>query len=290
MTIVRWVRVMGVGWVAGLAIVLLGCGNGDDNVSAVPIADSGSPTVDASHVDSSTTASDAASTDARSAEAAAPTGTPAEVRIANWASGAPQLDFCLSPAGANTFAGPALQTAFAGYDAGTIGVPYPGASAYVSVAAGTYDVLIVQAGAPNCGLGVGPPVMGRVVAGGSFTTVALLPATGTAWQTLALSDDESVSSGIALVRFVNALPSAPSGGATEVNPTVDFGTGSVSGASMFKAIFAGVTFGQASAKANTTAGGQTESTASADKNGYASITPVGSGDLSAHVSGDAGEA
>ena len=57
---------------------------------------------------------------------------------------------------------------------------------------------------------------------------------------------------------------------------------------MFKAIFAGVTFGQASAKANTTAGGQTESTASADKNGYASITPVGSGDLSAHVSGDAG--
>jgi hypothetical protein len=82
------------------------------------------------------------------------------LRLANWSTDAPAVDFCLGPHGTNHFGAPIFGSALAamdgggGSDAGGSGLAFPTVSAYLPVAPGNYDARLVAAGSTDCSVGI----------------------------------------------------------------------------------------------------------------------------------------
>jgi uncharacterized protein DUF4397 len=227
------------------------------------------------------------------AEATAPQ---TQLRMAHVSPDAPPLDLCVAPHGSTSFRGPLVaqlamgSTGDAGdadieTDAAVPGVAYAQVSAYVGLAPGPYDVRIVAAGASSCdsAIAAGGDAAGPVADWTNLPPLAvdtsatlllagdLQPAGDDARLTLTLLTDDSVlSTGAAVVRAINAVPS---------ERALDFGLGS---GSAWEPLLTNVTFGAASA-----ATGPGEGTV--DANGYTPIPPLSSQAVSARPSSsDAG--
>jgi Domain of unknown function (DUF4397) len=271
--------------------------------SARPSAiDSGAPTPDGGPADDAT--SDAGE--------AGPPG--AYVRLAHWSPDAPAIDVCFAPPGEDwtaqvprllADAGPGADaSAGAGADAsaggdasggakgdggpgeaGALGdgggfagpgVAFPQVTSYLELAPDTYAVRLVTAGASDCSTAL-VELAAVKLAAGSFTTVAAVgdatPGPGEApLKIVSFLDDVTAPAGQIALRFVNASPGLM---------TVDFGTGSLSGAGgAFAPLFRGVAFGQAGAGAESDAG-------AVDANGYLAAGAYAGATLSAHVTATA---
>lgn len=228
------------------------------------------------------------------AEATAPQ---TQLRMAHTSPDAPPLDLCVAPHGTSSFQGPLLaQLALGGgagdagdadieTDAAVPGVAYAQVSAYVALAPGPYDVRIVAAGASSCdsAIAAGGDAAGPVADWTNLPPLALntsatlllagdlRPAGDDGRLTVTLlTDDSALSTGAAVLRAINAIPSERS---------LDFGLGS---GSAWEPLLTDVTFGAASA---TTGPGQ----GTVDANGYTPIPPLSSQAVSARPSSsDAG--
>ncbi len=174
-----------------------------------------------------------------------PTPTLAGLRLANWSTDSPPVDFCLAPHGTTAFQGPLLAAQAAASDAGSCdaggpGLAFPEVSSYLLLAAHQYDARLVVGGATDCSVKLTTDSTNLpALAAGTFTTLALvgeaIPAGGApGLQTIPFLDTgEASDAGVAL-RFINAAANEPAVELAEV----------LSGNSLAP-IFVGVQFGQA---------------------------------------------
>lgn len=235
---------------------LAACGAGDDNAAQVAVPDARAKP-DASIPDASEGGS-VASTDG----ATTVVNAVAYVRLAQWSADGPPIDYCLAPHGSGTFHGPLLSAAFgAAPDGGTLGVPFPSASAYMQAPTGTFDVRIVAAGALDCTAPLGPDAVGAdagvLLAANSYSTVAALgfrsaQSTG-GLRAATFADDRVPPQGDVALRLINAEPAVLSASVGTANDGL---------------VFPSVPYGS-----DPNAG----SNPNADKNGYAPLGPL-SGD------------
>jgi hypothetical protein len=75
------------------------------------------------------------------------------LRVAHLSPDLPALDVCVAPHGTTNWQGP-LVAQLSGADGGAPGIAYSQVSAYLSIAPGQSDVLIVPAGSTSCGASV----------------------------------------------------------------------------------------------------------------------------------------
>lgn len=133
----------------------------------------------------------------------------ATVRVAHLSPDAPAVDFCVIPQGGDPI-GPVLE-AVAGVPEG---LAFPGATPYLELPAGMYDVRILLADATDCDTGAVPDVTGiNFAADTTYTAAAigmLTPEEGDEAFELALfEDDNTVEAGKVRVRFIHASPDTP---------------------------------------------------------------------------------
>jgi Domain of unknown function (DUF4397) len=233
------------------------------------------------------------------------------LRVAQLSPDLPPIDLCVAPHGTSAFQGPLiaeLASSLGGADAASPGIGYAQISAYVSVAAGQYDVRIVAAGASDCSAAVTGVSAGVSADAGVSTDAGVsadagvstdagvsadvsVSATPTfvanAYSTIlvagervptgtdrgltvtALVDDAVLSGQAVALRAVNTMPTAPS---------LDFGYGSFS-AGWFP-LLTNVAFASASAEAAPSVG-------AVDARGYLPLAPLASQALSARLSSGA---
>jgi hypothetical protein len=193
-----------------------------------------------------------------------PTGS---VRLADWAPDAPGtgFDVCVVPHGTDAaWTGPLL---------GGPGVAFPNVGRYVAIAPGTYDLKVVPAGGA-CGTAVAPTIQLAPLIVNAKTTVAIVGdlspgGNDQAAKVVSFADDNQLPTGIAAVRFIDAMPGASA---------VIFGLGKTTDLT-FAALTPNVPFGTVSATLPD--GGV------ADSNSYMLLDPLSGGTLSAHLpSGD----
>jgi hypothetical protein len=103
------------------------------------------------------------------------------MRLANLSPTAPLIDFCIAPAGTQTFGKPMLAALAAALadagnpiDAAVPGLAFPQVSAYTPAPPGAYNLRIVVAGASDCSTGLADAQGTLFVPGGGFATVALI--------------------------------------------------------------------------------------------------------------------
>jgi hypothetical protein len=255
------------------SIAAVGCVGDDTNPAVPPTPDATAPPADATAGDSQVPPADAA-------PPPLPIGL---LRLANWSSDAPGVDFCIAAHGTSAFTGPLLGQASAQLDAATWTLTYPQVSAYLQVPPGKYDVRAVVAGAVNCATGVGPDLTSPIALTiGTFATVALVGrahgGASTPFQ-IASFVDEGVGGGSAkkvALRFLNVTSSIA---------TADFGTG-LAGTG-FKPIFTGAPFG---ASGSIPDAGGADGAVTGDSLGYALLPPLASAIVSAHATSAATDA
>jgi hypothetical protein len=252
----RLARLIGLVTIAG-PLAAVACGAGDDSAVPAPVVDAGA--VDATRADGGP--SDAALD-------AAPTSR-AFARIAQWSTNGHPIDLCLAPAGSNAFGGPFLSSAFtAPPDGGSLGVPFPWASAYLALPPGAFDVRLVLAGATNCSAGLGADFHDAGLTANSVWTFAAFAAPdGGAGSVVAFRDDTSAPPGGVAMRFVNADP---------------HGVGAALGTDLQGPIFQGVSFADASKPSDSANPGLV-----VDGNGYATLAPLAGDTLRASTFTDA---
>jgi hypothetical protein len=252
------------------------CGNGDDSLAPVPVQAAGK---DAS-LPGDATAQGMDATE--EPDAGGDTSVPirALVRFANWAAGAPAVDFCLAPHGTGAFGPPIIAAEAEAIDeggvieAGTGALTFPGSSAYFLVDPGQYDVRLVTAGSFDCSAPITGDATNVTVAGGGLQTVALIGSPTATGMATALKIVEFVDEtmgalqGALLLRVINAATSVPD---------VDLGT--LSATLVFNAILFGVDYGTSSA-----------GNPMADSNGYANVSDMGTQTVAARRIGDSGVA
>jgi hypothetical protein len=195
-------------------------------------------------------------------DSAAETTSAAFLRVSNWSSDAPAVDFCVAPHGTGDFQGPVVANltgdlAEAGVaDAGQPALSFPGVSAYSLVSAAQYDARLVAAGAPNCSTGIIADATNLPPLGlGEAMTIALVGAahpmgTQPALRIIGVLDDQVTPTTVSL-RSINASPDLP---------LVDVGT--VSGGK-FTAVMGAIPFGFATPPVAKDA-----ATPAVDPNGY----------------------
>jgi hypothetical protein len=183
-----------------------------------------------------------------------------------------------------SFAGtPMVETLVGGLDAGDggpVGLAYTEVSAYVDVPVGQYDIRLVAAGSPDCSSGLVPDFANLPqLYFDSFYTLALVgdlaPDAGAPSLRAVVFGDDTTSppssdptAPFIGIRFVNAAPDVSS---AEIG-SYDQGTSTP----VYAAFLSGVTFGTASIGAG-----------AVDRNGYASVEPMGVGqDLAIRSSDD----
>jgi hypothetical protein len=184
---------------AGSAFAAIACGSGDDTTAPAPVVDAGSP--DATKVDAAATVR----------EASVAVAAVAYVRIADFSSDAPALDFCLAPAGSGAFHGPLLSTTFTvPSDSSVLGIAFEQVSSYMAAPTGPFDVRFVAAGSVDCSAPAGADYSGWALAANSYSTFAALgfasvmPTATNALRVAPMADDRTVASGGAAVRFIDA--------------------------------------------------------------------------------------
>jgi hypothetical protein len=249
-------------------IACTGC-TGDDTNPALPA------TPDASFPDSAPDAP--VPTD----DAAPPPLPVSAIRIANWSPDSPAVDMCLSPHGADAFMPPLLLTEGDAIEAGPGTLAYPGVSAYFFVPPGQYDVRAVVAGANDCAAGVAPDLTTLpAVAIGDFATLALIGSAHASGGAPALAivgfrDDGPTPTKKVALRFINAAGAASA---------FDLGLGA---ATKFLPVFSDVVFG---AVGQGTDAGAVDGGIVVDSRGYATISPLAGGTLSARAFGTTDDA
>ncbi len=271
---------------ASLALPAAACGNGDDttspNPAAIPDAAASDATRDGAKVSGDATVgadAEAGTTGDALLEPAEATSPPvASLRMANWSSDAPAVDFCIAPHGTTAFEGPLLAShASSGdpggaMDAGLAALPFPSVSSYFFVAPGQYDARLVAAGATNCSAKIVADVttLPTLVADGALT-VALVGEThpvggdaGDPGLRLVGFTDDTVTGSFVALRFINAAPNLAQ---------ADIWTGS---GSSVQPLFLAIPFGAASAasEAQQAAVAADAAAPSVDPNGYATVTPA----------------
>jgi hypothetical protein len=255
----------------------------DDARDVSADAPAGNP-VDATIVDAGRDVGVVGAADTGIMEAAGPSS--GGIRVANWSSDAPAVDFCLAPAGSNAFQGPMMKAKAQALDGGSttpdggiVGLPFPQVSSYSLVAAGQYDVRVVVALAADCSVSVVGDATRLPPSSSSTPITVALVGTGALRKLLIFADETgpAKSTNLAL-RFIHA--------ASGIGP-VSFGTGDVT--SGFKALFSGVPF---QASGTLPDGGTTAPTLpdggsgpAADANGYLQRSPLTSTTLSAQLTG-----
>jgi len=252
-------------------------GSGDDScaiATAVSATEAGT-TQDGSAVADATVGADAGgggaspeSGDAGVGAMSQPALTMAFLRIANWSSDAPPIDFCVAPHGTGAFQGPVLANLTAAInqtgnvDAGRPALSFPGVSAYSLVAPGPYDARLVAAGAPDCSAKIVPDQTNLpAVAVGQAMTIALVGAARPAGnqpglKMIGLLDDDQTPSLVA-IRAINASPDFSN---------VDVGTVSTG---LFTPLLASIPFGSATPAVPAVTGDA--SAPMADSNGYLTV-------------------
>jgi hypothetical protein len=251
-----------------------GADGGHDAASDV---NSGNP-IDAAIIDSGkdvgvvdTGVVDAGATDAGPSSAG--------IRVANWSSDAPAVDFCLATAGSNVFQGPMMKARApqdAGAttpDGGVLGLTFPKVSSYSLVSPGKYDLRVVVALAADCSVSVVGDAMTLQVSAGAPVTVGLV-GTGPLRTLVAFADEVTPKPANVALRFIHA--------ASGIGP-VSFGTGSVTGT--FKALFSGVAFPQASLPATAPTLPDGGAGPAPDSSGYLQRSPLTMTALSAQLIG-----
>jgi hypothetical protein len=237
----------------GVTLGVAACGGGTfvcSSSSAVVGGDAGGSRDGASDgmatMDASGTVAQSGNGDAASTPGDDGGGTKAGLRLANWSSDSPAVDFCLAPHGSTAFEGPMVAqldsdvATGATCDAGGPGVPFPDVSAYLLVMPATYDVRLVVAGAPDCSVKLTDDTTDLPPFGaGTLTTIGLAgeadPVGGApGLQALAFQDTGVGGAGVA-VRFINAAANSP--------PSVELGVVLTGG--YVSPIFTNVQFGQA---------------------------------------------
>lgn len=316
----RRVRAAAAPWLFGGIALVPACGGSNGAGTKKPLDDASvdGPSADGASVDGAS--ADGATVDAGTppdeAAAAAEAGDDSSVlppqtflRVAQLSPDLPPIDLCVAPRGTTAFQGPlvaALASSLAGADAASPGIGYAQVSAYVSVAAGQYDVRIVAAGATDCSVavtGVNADASANAAADAGMNVTAdtdvgadadvspdgstpptfaasayatilvageLAPTATDRGLTVASIVDDAVLAGQAVaLRAVNAMPAAPS---------LDFGYGSFS-AGWFP-LLTNVAFAAASAQAASSVG-------AVDAHGYLPLAPLASQTLSARLSSGA---
>jgi hypothetical protein len=230
-----------------------------------------------------------------SLESGAPSLT-THVRFALWSPDTPGVDFCVAPragppvldaslfetdadAGSD-WIGPLIgqQATLADgginavFESGVLsGLAFPQTSAYFELPAGGYDVRVVASGSSDCA----SPLLGNDADGfpsfvaGGFATVAVVgdyvqAGTDPVIRVVSFRDDTTSAPGDVALRFIAAVPSAPS---------LDFALGAV-GSPDFRELFAGVGFATAGAASESDAG-------KVDSNGYLTRAPLDDATLTA---------
>jgi hypothetical protein len=252
------------------------CGNGDDSLAPVPVQAAGKDASLAS--DATAQGADATEEPGAGRDAAVPVR--ALVRFANWAAGAPAVDFCLAPRGTGAFGRPIIAAEAEAVDEGGVieagpgALAFPGSTAYFLVDPGQYDVRLVTAGSFDCSAPITGDATNVALASGGLQTVALIgspAATGTATALKIVGFvDETMGplQGALLFRVINAATSVP-----------DVDVGTVSSTLVFSAILFGVVYGTSSA-----------GNPMADPNGYANVSGMGLQTVAARRIGDSGVA
>jgi hypothetical protein len=200
--------------------------------------------------------------------------TQAFVRLAAWSPDEIPIDFCVAPHGTATYEGPLLAPLAAMDEAGAPGLAFPQVSAYIALAPGTYDLMVVAAGAATCA-GAIVEFTTPSLAAGTYVTAALVgdaqPAGSDPELSLAMFPDDTAAplpTAGAGLRFLDVSPS---------QPAVDFGNGSLNDMS-FQDLLSDVPFAALASQADTDAG-------AIDTNGYLATGPLTGVILSAHSSG-----
>jgi hypothetical protein len=294
------------GFLGGVGLLATSCSSRNGG-AATQVADDGG------EAGSPTPGIDAGAAGDDASDDAPPSPPPqAFLRMAQLSPDLPSIDVCVAPHGTTGFLGPLLAqlAGTGGEDGGTDAAPpgltYPQVSAYLSLAAGQYDVRLVAAGATSCLPSLLPPNAPDDVDGGpgdaatdaapdgssstpdwtdlpplAFNTSTTLLVAGD-WEPIGgdpgvtvamLGDDAVLAGGAAVLRAVNAVPSWPA---------ADFGLGSF--ATEWMPMLTGVSFAAASAHASPYDG-------VVDVHGYLAIAPLSGQAMEARLSsGDAGSA
>lgn len=180
--------------------------------------------------------------------------TTAQVRYALLSPNKPPIDICLATHGSGQFNGPLLKAA----GVASTGLSYAQVSKYLPVAAGQYDVRVIDGGATSCDQSLFDSTNVPVFAGGSAFTVVgtgFIPPNAsdpTAFTIAVFTDDTTNTANAVSLRFIHTAPDVPA---------VDFGTGS---GATFAALFSDVSY---------LAVGTSTSPAT-DANGYLSLAPA----------------
>jgi Domain of unknown function (DUF4397) len=180
----------------------------------------------------------------------------AGVRVANLSPDLPAIDFCFAAQGGGALIGPQM-----GVRGEAGGLQYADPARQVGrqalIAAGTWQVRIIAAGAVDCASPIFPDGLISVAEGMSYTVAVTGLATSTSaphsvytWADAIVTPANQV-----LLRFVNAAMASPTAG----SPPLDAGTGAPDA---FHAVFRDVLFP-----------GPASPSTSIDANGYATLPP-----------------
>jgi hypothetical protein len=163
----RYVRAAAPLWLFGGIALVPACGNGNGAGSTSPLDDASvdgaivdGATPDGSNADGATLDTGSQPDGAAPDEAGDSSSAPPPqtfLRVAQLSPDLTSIDLCVAPHGTTAFQGPLvaeLATSLGGADAASPGTGYAKVSAYISVAAGQYDVRIVAAGATDCSVAV----------------------------------------------------------------------------------------------------------------------------------------
>jgi hypothetical protein len=204
-----------------LAAAATACGNGDDTTSP-PTASTKAPdaTADGAGSDGAGGGDATSESDAAAPEDAGPPPALAFVRVANWSSDAPAVDFCVAPHGTKNFTGPLVANLTSAIDsagvieAGAAALPFPAVSAYTLLPPATYDARLVAAGAADCSVGIIADVTNLpAITVGQAITIALIGAAHPVGAQPALEMtgflDDTLPPTTTSVRGINASPDLP---------------------------------------------------------------------------------